>query len=139
MRKHYAFRMARRAGRKDQGSDALRVYALRQERDAFVFSLFVGQLEDFVVSPETRESLLSQLFAQVGLVFENFLAGDDAGGVSGAREVENLARRTFGIAGNAGRAGFQDAEVRHAPLGRVRADEHHAIALFDSLACEKSG
>src|ERR1043165_7093277 len=139
MREHDAFRLARRAGSKDQRCDALRVNALRQERDAFVFRLFVGKLEDFVVSPETRESLLLELFAQVGLVFEDFLARDDAGGVSGAREVENLARRTFWIARDARRAGLQDAEVSPAPLGRVRTHEHHAIALLDSLACKKAG
>src|SRR5690348_17448515 len=102
MREHDAFRLPRRARSEDQRSDALRVNALRQERDAFVFSLFVRQLEDFVVSPKTRESLLLELFAQVGLVFEDFVTGDYAGGVSRAREVENLARRTLRIARNAG-------------------------------------
>src|SRR6476660_2259926 len=103
MREHDAFRLAGRARSEDQRSDALRVYALRQQRDTFVFSLFVGQLEDFVVSPETRAALFLELLAEIGIVSENFLTRDDPGGVSRTREVENLARRTLRIAGNAGR------------------------------------
>src|SRR6185369_18081363 len=108
MRKHDAFRLAGSSRSEDQRSDALRVYALRQESNSFVFSLFVGQLEHFVISPEARDALFLELLAQIGIVLENFLTGDDPGRVSGAGEVENLARRTLRIAGNASRAGFQN-------------------------------
>ncbi len=47
--------------------------------------------------------------------------------------------RTFRIARDAGRAGLQHAEIGHAPLGRVVADQHDAIAVLDALAREEAG
>ena len=104
-----------------------------------VFSLLVRQREDFIVRPQTSESLLLQPFLQIRMIVDDRLACDDSGGIAGAREVENLGSGTFGIARDARRAGLQHAEIRHAPLGRVAADQHHAIALLDALAGEESG
>src|SRR4029078_12454031 len=70
---------------------------------------------------------------------ENGFAADHARRISCAREVENLSGRTFRIARNARRARFEDAEIAHATLGRVAADQHDAGAALDALAREKSG
>ena len=84
MRKHHAFRLARGSGGKDERSDALRVRALRQQRDALIFSLLVRQRKDFRVGPQASQSLCQQPFAQLRMFFEH---GFTAGTMNAARQV----------------------------------------------------
>src|ERR1044071_2139638 len=73
------------------------------------------------------------------MLVENRFAADHARRISGAREVQDLSRRTFRIAGNARCARFEHTEITHAPLRRVAADQHDTVAMLDALGCEKSG
>src|SRR5215217_923648 len=139
MRKHDAFWLARRAGSKDQRSDALRVDALRQHRDAFVFGRFIRQGKNDFIRPEASAALLLKHFAKRRMIVDDGLAANDPRSVSCARKVENLARGTFGIAGDASGAGFQHAEISHTPFRRIAADEQHAVAWFNTFTGEKAG
>ena len=69
MRQHHAFRLAGRAGSEDQRSDALRVNLLRQQRDAFVFSLLRPATRR-LLRKSRRESVPCslQLLAQIGMI-----------------------------------------------------------------------
>src|SRR5215212_958486 len=139
MRKHDALWLARRAGSKDERSDALRVDALRQHRDALVFGLFVRQRKNVFIRPEASAALLLKQFAKRRMVVDDGLAANDPCSISCASKVENLVRGTFGIAGNASGAGFQHAEISHTPFRRVAADEQYAVTRFNALAGEKAG
>src|SRR6185369_758102 len=66
------------------------------------------------------------------------LTTDNTRSISGAREIEYLGSRAFWIARNASSAGFQHTEVTHAPLRRVAAHQHHAIARLDTFARQKA-
>src|SRR6185369_14591344 len=72
------------------------------------------------------------------MLVENRFAADHARCIPCAREVEDLSRRTFRITRDACRAGFEHTEITHAPLRRVAAYQHDAVAVLDSLAREKS-
>src|SRR6185503_5409130 len=92
----------------------------------------------FIVRPQARRTLLLKQFPEIRMIVDDGFATDDSRGVSCSREIEDLSRRALGVARNAGGAGFQHAEVSHAPLGRVAAYQHDAIAGFDAFAREKS-
>src|SRR6185369_13648034 len=72
------------------------------------------------------------------MLFEHSFTTDHSRCISGACKVENFVSRALWIARDTSRAGLQHAEITHAPLGCVAADEHHAIARLDALAGEKS-
>ncbi len=72
------------------------------------------------------------------MLFENSLAANHPRCISGACKVKNLVTRTLRIARNTSRTGLQHAEITHAPLGRITADEHHAITRLDAFAGKKS-
>src|ERR1044072_2476474 len=73
------------------------------------------------------------------MLVENPVAANHAGGVPCAREVEYLCRRAFRITWDTSRACLKHAEITHAPLGCIAADQHDAVAVLDALASEKSG
>src|SRR5687768_18182111 len=73
------------------------------------------------------------------MLVENGFATDHSRGITRASEIENLPGGTFRIAGDAGGARLQHAEVTHAPLRRVAAHQHDAIALLDAFAGEEPG
>ena len=67
-----------------------------------------------------------------------FVADHNARCFTGARKVHQLFGGTFRIDRDARRACLEYAEISHAPLGRVVAEEHHAIAVLDCMAGKES-
>ena len=73
------------------------------------------------------------------MLLSQLLAQHNRRRVAGASEVHNLVSRAFRIDGNTRGAGFEHAEVGHAPFGRVVTEEHHAVAGAHACAGEESG
>ena len=71
------------------------------------------------------------------MIVDDGLAGNDAGGVTGASEVQNLTRRTLGIARDACRTGFQDAEICGCELEAIVQGQHDPRLTCYSCGAEQ--